>query len=296
MLPVADFQNEPPEFWAVVKLVSMVIGYSTRKERRQGGAPSRARSYTADEVVNALRSRDLTPGGNESLVEKVAAYSVARARMMTEVAQPNLMDREEAAVLFAESLERIDAPDTLLSQNKQKGDKRHVAYLTALVNIHTWDELNQHDGDVRFDPDPRGPLTFSANGMPLRTLFRRMDGAYPELNHPIATWEIKEYYGTKTFGSRVADGVYETALDGYELNELRDADVEVKHYLFIDDRFTWWDCGKSYLCRIIDMMHIGLLDAAFVGREVATAWPDTVRTWPIVKSEPLPGEQQTISY
>jgi hypothetical protein len=95
-----------------------------------------------------------------------------------------------------------------------------------------------------------------------------MDGAYPNVNHPHAAWEIKEYYGTKTFGSRVADGVYESALDGYELNELRAVGIEVEHYLFLDDRFTWWDRGRSYLTRIIDMLHIGLLDAAFFGREV----------------------------
>lgn len=32
--------------------------------------------------------------------------------------------------------------------------------------------------------------------------------------------EIKEYYYTTTFGSRVAGGVYETLLDGMELDEL----------------------------------------------------------------------------
>ena len=121
--------------------------------------------------------------------------------------------------------------------------------------------------------------------MPLRTLFRRMDGAYPDVNHPRAAWEVKEYYGTTTFGSRVADGVYETALDGYELNDLRDASVEVEHYLFLDDRWTWWDQGKSYLCRIVDMLHSGLLDGAFFGREAVVEWPDVVAGWPASPSE-----------
>ncbi len=164
--------------------------------------------------------------------------------------------------------------------NKQRGEKRHFAYLTCIVNMVTWDILKKRFGDAAFDWNPRRPLTFSRDGMPLRTLFRWMDGAYPGLNQPHAAWEIKEYYGTTTFGSRVADGVYETALDGYELNELRDVGVEVEHYLFLDDRFTWWDCGKSYLCRIVDMMHIGLLDNAFVGREVIAEWPRIVEGWP----------------
>lgn len=101
-----------------------------------------------------------------------------------------------------------------------------------------------------------------------------------------AAWEIKEYYGTTTFGSRVADGVYETALDGYELNDLRAVGVDVEHYLLLDDRFTWWDCGRSYLCRIVDMLHSDLLDGALFGREVVSEWPLVVASWP----PPLPGE------
>jgi hypothetical protein len=164
--------------------------------------------------------------------------------------------------------------------NKQKGPKRHPAYLTGIVNMLTWRSLTERFGEARFDADPRGPLTFSRDGMPLRTLFRRMDGAFPTLNHPHAAWEIKEYYGTTTFGSRVADGVYESALDGYELNDLRAVGVEVEHYLFLDDRFTWWDCGKSYLCRIVDMLHVDLLDGAFFGREVLEEWPEVIARWP----------------
>lgn len=206
--------------------------------------------------------------------------------MLHEQAEPNLMNREQAHQLFEDLRAEIKPPQELLPMNKQRGEKRHFAYLTCIVNMLTWHSLGRVVGETRFDWNPRGPLTFARHGMPLRTLFRWMDGAYPELNHPRAAWEIKEYYGTTTFGSRVADGVYETALDGYELNELRALDIEVEHYLFLDDRFTWWDCGKSYLCRIVDMMHIGLLDRALVGREVISDWPTIVKSWPSA----LPGE------
>jgi hypothetical protein len=94
-------------------------------------------------------------------------------------------------------------------------------------------------------------------------------------------WEVKEYYGTTTFGSRVADGVYETMLDGLELMEL-DANEgrKIRHYLMVDDRFTWWDCGRSYLCRIVDMLHVGLVDEVLFGREVLRRWPRIVKEWP----------------
>ena len=81
---------------------------------------------------------------------------------------------------------------------------------------------------------------------PLRTFSRRMDGAYPSIVNPLAVWEIKEYYGSTTFGSRIADGVYETMLDGEEFAELREHEgIDVKHYLIVDDYHTWCDQGKA---------------------------------------------------
>jgi hypothetical protein len=97
---------------------------------------------------------------------------------------------------------------------------------------------------------------------------------------PVAVWEIKEYYYTTTFGSRVADGVYETLLDGMELEELREHEaVDVKHYLMMDAHYTRWDCGRSYLCRVIDMLHMGYVDEALFGREIVDRLPDLVREW-----------------
>ncbi len=104
--------------------------------------------------------------------------------------------------------------------------------------------------------------------------------------NPIAVWEIKEYYYTTTFGSRVADGVYESLLDGMELEELREQEkIEVKHYLMVDAHFTWWDCGRSYLCRIIDMLHMGYLDEALFGNEVAERLPEIVKEWVAIANE-----------
>lgn len=287
MRPIEDFRRQPPEFWALVKLVSQLLGYSERANRKSG-KPSRPKRYSVDDVVASLRTRGFDPIAAGDTIDGVAAYSDARARLLEEVVEPNLMNREQAAELFEELRACVDPPEFLLSMNKQSGEKRHHAYLACIVNMLTHEALMRRFGRAPFNPNPRGPLTFARDDMPLRTLFRWMDGAYPDVNHPHAAWEIKEYYGTKTFGSRVADGVYETALDGYELNDLRAAGVEVKHYLFLDDRFTWWDCGKSYLCRIVDMLHTDLLDGAFFGCEVVSEWPAVVSGWP---EPPSPGEE-----
>ena len=91
---------------------------------------------------------------------------------------------------------------------------------------------------------------------------------------------FKEYYYTTTFGSRVADGVYETLLDGMELEELREHEqIKIQHYLITDARYTWWECGKAYLCRMFDMLHMGYTDEILFGREVVEEMPRIVAEW-----------------
>ena len=141
-----------------------------------------------------------------------------------------------------------------------------------------------HPGDVQrllphCDYDPRTLTTATEGGRPLRTLARRVDGAFPGPVNPIAIWEIKEYYYTTTFGSRVADGIYETLLDGAELEDLLQEGHTVRHYLFVDGYRTWWEDGKSYLCRIVDSIHMKYLDEAIFGREVLDRLPDLAREW-----------------
>ncbi|MEO8460854.1 MAG: hypothetical protein ABI451_10015 [Dokdonella sp.] len=135
-------------------------------------------------------------------------------------------------------------------------------------------------GDAPCNYNPLSLTTVTQDAMPLRTLSRRVDGAFPSVVNPIAIWEIKEYYHTTTFGSRVADGVYETLLDGMELLELEQAaDRKVQHVLFVDAYYTWWECGRSYLCRIIDMLHMGYVDEVVFGREVLTRLPQLAQAW-----------------
>lgn len=160
--------------------------------------------------------------------------------------------------------------------NKQKGDKRAPAYLTSIVNMLI--EANLEGLPCNYDP--RELTTVTRHGVPVRTLARRVDGAFPSPINPIAVWEIKEYYYTTTFGSRVADGVYESLLDGMELEELREHEgIDVKHYLMVDAYLTWWMMGRSYLCRIVDMLHMGYVDEVLFGYEVVERMPNIVKEW-----------------
>jgi hypothetical protein len=160
--------------------------------------------------------------------------------------------------------------------NKQKGKKRAPAYLTGIINML----IEANAQGLPCDYDPRTLTVVTRDGSPFRTLARRVDGAFPSAVNPIAIWEVKEYYYTTTFGSRVADGVYESLLDGMELEELRRAArIYVKHYLMVDAKYTWWDCGKSYLCRLIDMLHMGYVDEILFGKEVLDGVPRLVKEW-----------------
>ena len=241
------------------------------------------RIYTLEEVFALYRRRDLDPTFLGSPVaptteaQLLIQYLNYRAEFLQRQIRPLLMDREEAQREFDALYSRLPGAQSHLPMNKQKGEKAHNAYLTGIVNLLTEETL----GGVRFADNPAGPVTITQGRRPARTLSRWMDGAYPGLNNPAACWEIKEYYGTTTFGSRVADGIYETIMDGLEIAELREhVGHNLRHYLIVDDRFTWWDMGRSYLCRIVDMLHMGLVDEALFGREVLTRWPQIVKSWP----------------
>jgi hypothetical protein len=47
----------------------------------------------------------------------------------------------------------------------------------------------------------------------------------------------------------------------------------------IDDYFTWWMCGRSYLCRMIDMLHMGYVDEVLFGSEVTKRLPGLAKEW-----------------
>lgn len=274
MIADKQYLKQPKSFWAQIKLISMTLGYSK---------DDKIKLYTIEDIVACLKKHDLSTAHLIDSANKIkkegqllVSYFKFRSDVLQTVAKPNLMNREMAKKEFRK-LYKTFKPKVLIPLNKQKGDKKHPAYLTGIVNILTEATL----GNLNFDPDPRKLIVITQNQKAIHTLSRRVDGTYPSVNNPVALWEIKEYYGTTTFGSRVADAVYETMLDGYELEELRSKEnIDIKHYLIVDDKFTWWDCGKSYLCRLVDMLHEGYLDEVIFGREVIERWPKIVKSWP----------------
>jgi hypothetical protein len=270
----SKFLNQPLEFWANVKLISQKVGYTER-------GTSKIKVPTPDEIRRTYAELHLGPSriiafdAPTSFGALLTEYFQHRATFLNEHVAPRLMDKKMAKQLF-NKLKRELRPSCPLPLNKQTGSKKAYAFFTGIINMLI--EANSHG--YACDYDPRELAAFTEGSFPMRSLSRRVDGAFPSVVNPIAIWEIKEYYYTTTFGSRVADGVYETLLDGYELDEIRRSlNRKVNHYLMVDDYNTWWAMGRSYLCRICDMLHMGLLTEALFGREVVDRIPQLVKEW-----------------
>lgn len=210
------FVNCPKSFWATVRSVSQDIGYTVHGQ-------GRVKIPTISEIKSAfaglkLNSSHIEVAGRPTdFAVQIIDYFKYRADILNDYVKPRLMSAERAKATFEQLYSELK-PSCPIPMNKQKGNMRTPAFLTGIVNMI----IEANAGGIPCDYDPRKLTTITRDSVPLRTLARRVDGAFPEVVNPVAIWEIKEYYYTTTFGSRVADGVYETLLDGMELEELRE--------------------------------------------------------------------------
>lgn len=240
------------------------------------------RRYERGDIVETMWNRGLSveevfqEGSLTRFGQRLLSYLNYRAELLESQVEPALMNREQARRHFESLRDKLD-PQCVLPMNRQTGEKRHHNFLTCIVNMLTEQQL----GGVHFDSDPHKLTAITANNKPVRTLSRRMDGAYPGISNPVAVWELKGYYGTTSFGSRIADAVYETELDGLQLAELEEHEgIRVRHYFIADGHRAWWGDGRSYLCRLVDLLHMGLVNEILFGRQALTGWPEIVSTWP----------------
>ena len=270
-----QFQNQPKMFWAYVRTLSQHLGYTVRGK-------GQIKIPTLSEIRTGLKELGLNPTRIATAKEvptplgtELGRYFEYRAEVLNTFVQHQLMDANNARKLF-EELQRKAVHACPLPMNKQKGDKAKPAYFTGIVNMLIANATNGAECNY----SPMELTTITLGGAPIRTLSRRVDGAFPKVVNPVAVWEIKEYYYTTTFGSRIADGVYETLVDGMELEELRENEhIDVKHYLMVDAYETWWEMGRPYLCRMVDMLHMRFVDEILFGREVVERLPVLAKEW-----------------
>lgn len=267
-----EYVSFDESFWAYVKYISEGLGYTDR-------STGQVKAYSREEVLGFLKEENIKI--DTTYLDAIVSYSKKRADALNYNVKNLLMDAPEAEGLFLRVSEELSFLDLKCKRpmNKQSGAMKRPNYFTCLVNMLAEKALldnGLNSEGLGFDDDPRR-LCFvvDSNGKLLGTSSRRFDGAFPTTANPAIVWEIKEYYYTTTFGSRISDGVFETQLDGQEFKELFNrTGIKVIHVFFIDSYNTWWNMGKSYLCRIVDALNDGLCDEVIFGKEIISRWPE----------------------
>ena len=287
---IADdvWQNQSQIFWNYVRIISENLGYSRNGKVLRHSEADIRRALT---ILNLSVDIDAT-------IDQLAQYFHFRANLIETTMATYLQTPDEARMLFEEVVAHYTTSVTsrfnqdgqenarvytvkngvpvIAPYNKQKGHKREIDYLTVISNIL----ISHHLAGEDFDQDPHRLPIVTESGIIQGAMSRRMDGAYPSCVNPLVVWEFKSYYYATTFGSKISDAVYIASLDGYERDEIfNNTARRIYTTLFLDAYSVWLKQGKSYLCRIVDLLHRGLIDDLVIGAEVLTAIPKMVKKW-----------------
>lgn len=282
MLPEDEYLAKDDEFWAYVRLVSQQAGYQPRGDEI-------VKEYDEEDLKDTVESTGIngeplfggvSSDGITGLGEDVLSYLNYRAKKV-EDALDSIQTREEAKNLFDEYTGGYELNH--FQRNKQGDDE-------PLVFANTVNAILEKEYGGEFDPDPYElPTALDGDGNLQMTFAKRLDGSVPNNRNPVAMWEVKEFYNSSTFGSRVADAIYEIMLLSEEAQSLEErTGREVELYLLTDGQ-TAWSSGISYICRIIDILNMGYIEAAIFGSEVTEEWPEIVEQWND-RDVTLPGE------
>lgn len=285
----------PQEFWHYVRTLSEHLGYSKKKIVLQ---------HSISDIRRGLNNLGLSAEALECNPEArfstndLAEYFKFRAEIIEGFIADHLQTAAEAKKMFETVVDAYTDGYTFRANNdgeensrlyavkggvpaeapfnKQKGAKRDIDFLTATSNIL----ISHHLQGREFDQDPRRLPVFTEDGVIVGSMSRRMDGAFPTCTNPVALWEFKCYYYTTTFGSKISDAIYIADLDGFERAIIeKETKSKLSLTLFIDAYSTWMEQGKSYLCRIVDLLHRGAIAELVVGSEIIDAAPRLVTEW-----------------
>lgn len=289
--------SQPAAFWDYVRVLSENLGY---KKRGAGVDVHDVKRIEFGLARLNLNAPDPTKPETDGVdVHDLAEYFEFRADLIDTHVANHLMDVEDARDLFAHVVKECTTGYTstlrrgseveqrrvyevdggipvVVPFNKQKGEKYDLDFFTGAINIL----MSYYLQGEEFDSDPRRLPVGTSGGIITSSMSRRLDGAYPSCVNPVALWEIKAYYYTTTFGSKISDAVYIADLDGYERDRVELATGNRVHMVtMIDSYSTWYRQGPAYLCRLVDMLHRGAIDDLIVGREVLNEIPFLVKEW-----------------
>lgn len=271
------FHGRGREFWSYVRLVSEQAGYQPHGDEL-------VKEYDIDDLRETIEDTGINAdpllGGfsepTADLGSDVLDYLNYRSEQV-EVALDRIRTKDEAVAEFEEFSEGFQMETEQL--NKQ-GSSEPLVFANS-VNL-----VLEKETGVDFNPNPRMLPTVLDDEKNLQmTLPKWPDGAFPTARNPLAIWEVKEFYSSTTFGSRIADAIYEIMLFSEELDTLHNETGEEVELYLMTDGYEAWQSGVSYICRIIDVVNMGYIDAAIFGEEVFTQWPDIVAEWDELPSQ-----------
>jgi hypothetical protein len=261
----ADRWNDP--FWHVVRMLADQI--SSRSKYSEEISTSQiipvlksVKSSAADGLIGYL-------GEHPENLDMLSRYW-AKRREVSEALLSLMRSEEEAKTDYATISDRA-----LESYGVQiEGYHRSSKVLVNTVDAVLYEECSKAKVGVNTSPQSRAAIISNEH---IWVSPRRLDGAMPALLNPVALWEIKEYWGVTSGGSKMSDAIYELQLVGVELRTFEDdIGIHVNHYAIMDGKHQW-KSRKSDLRRAVDLLYSGLLDELIVGREVLTEWPRAVR-------------------
>lgn len=240
MFAKEEYLEHDAEFWAYVRLVSQQAGYQPRGDEV-------VKVYEPEDLQNAVESTgingeplfgDFSTDGLTDLGENILDYLNYRSQHVA-VALDNIQTKNEAEETYEEY--RGDHELKHVQYNRQGSND-------PLVFANTVNLVMEKEYGGEFDPNPYELPTILDDDKNLQLTFaKRLDGAVPDNRNPIALWEVKEFYNSSTFGSRVADAIYEIMLLSQEAQSVADeAGRDVEMYLLTDGEQAW-SKGVSYI-------------------------------------------------
>lgn len=182
-----------------------------------------------------------------------------------------LLREEEEALDFCTTQGFSVAKTTTQLAGHHQSSKSLIAAVSSIAT-----RVCEQKG-VSLDPNPQRRCVWCTD-QHLHVTARNLDGSIPSLANPWIIWEIKEYWGKTSGGSKMSDAVYECNLVGRELRDFEaQAGLKIDHIVFVDGK-TQWKSRVSDLARFIDLLNQGLIDALFFGKEVESSWDPHLST------------------
>jgi hypothetical protein len=198
------------------------------------------------------------------LIDLLTTYTQDSTRLLKNALEA--LRTEDEALAFCKKKKFLVSSTTTRNLSHHQSSKALIATVSGLARKAC------ADAGIGVDLNPqRRAIWFSEHG--LHVSARNLDGAIPSLENPTAVWEIKEYWGKTSGGSKMSDAVYECQLVGLELRMFESkSGMSIDHIVFVDGK-DQWNCRKSDLLRFIDLHQQGLIDHLIIGREVENGWP-----------------------